>query len=71
MAFIVSREVLNRLCHPEKKDWPPLKPEDRVAYDSFTGETMILQDASEFFAEKGKTAEANETPSEDNGDSNT
>ena len=50
--FVVSKEVYERLMHPEKKDLPPLKPEERIARDSFTGEKMNLISPEEFFKKK-------------------
>ena len=41
--MVISRKLFDKLCHPEKKPKRKLKPEDLVARDSFTGETMTLQ----------------------------
>ena len=41
--LVVSHEVFEMLCHPERKPTRKLKPKDLVARDSFTGETMNLE----------------------------
>ena len=64
--FVVSKEVYERLMHPEKKDLPPLKPEERIARDSFTGETFVLQDADEFFAKNRKPKAEDASSKDDN-----
>ena len=51
--IVVSPELFDRLCHPEKKYKRPLKPKELIARDTFTGETMTLQTPEEFFAKHG------------------
>ena len=41
--IVVSHEVFEMLCHPERKPTRKLKATDLVARDSFTGETMSLE----------------------------
>ena len=50
--MVVSAEVFEQLMHPERKPKKKLKPEDRVARDSFTGEKMNLVSPEEFFKKK-------------------
>lgn len=52
--IVVSHAMYERLCHPEKKWSRPLKPEELIARDSFTGETMVLQTPEEIFGEPEK-----------------
>lgn len=54
--MVVSAELFEELCHPERKPKRKLKKSDLVARDSFTGETMKCISAKEFFAKKkGRT----------------
>lgn len=41
--MVISRELFDQLCHPERKPKRKLKPEDLVARDSLTGETITLK----------------------------
>ena len=59
--MVVSRELFEQLCHPERKPKHPLDPKDLVARDSFTGETMSLASADDFFQE-GKDADDHRLP---------
>lgn len=53
--LLVSQELYDRLCHSENKRSRPLKLEELVARDTFTGETMVLQSPEEFFGEPSKS----------------
>ena len=46
--LVVSQEVFEMLCHPERKPKRKLKAKDFVAKDSFTGEKMELYTLDEF-----------------------
>lgn len=50
--MLVSQELFMQLMNPERKPRRKLKPEDLVARDTFTGETMNLVFPEEFFDEK-------------------
>lgn len=52
--MLVSWEVFQQLMHPERKLRKKLKPEKRVARDTFTGEKMTLVSLEEFFDDSSK-----------------
>ena len=50
--LVVSSEVFEMLCHPERKPMRKLKAKDLVARDTFTGETMNLEIPNEPFPDE-------------------